>query len=76
MLKANPLALASITLLYASGASAMLQPSSSVVILVAAGGASSFFTLILPASGVIAEQSEALWVTRAVYIPATVAIYS
>ena len=75
MLKANSL-LASITLLYASGASSMLQPSIVVVTSDAVGGALSRFTLILPASGVIAKHPEAVWVTRAVYIPTSVAIYT
>ena len=75
MLKVNSL-LASITLLYASGAAAMLQPSKSVITLDAVGGALSYFTSMASTSGVIAEQSEAMWVTSAVYLPTSVAIYS
>ena len=78
MLNPNPLALAAITLLYAvtARASVMLQPSSSVVTSDAVGAASSYCTSMAPASGVVAEHPEALWVTRAVYLPTSVAIYS
>ena len=78
MLKPNPLALAAITLLYAvtACASAMLQPLRVVVGLDAVGAASSYFTSMASASRVVAEHPEALWVTCAVYLPATVAIYS
>ena len=70
----------SATLLYIGTlvcASSMLQPSRSVVGLDdTVGGASSYFTSILPASGVIAKHPEAVWVTRAEYLPSTVAIYT
>ena len=78
MLKPNLLSLAFLTLSYAvtACATSMLQPSIIVVTSDAVGASSSYFTSMALVSGVIAEHPEALWVTRAVYIPTSVAIYS
>ena len=68
----------SATLLYVGTAcaTAMLQPLRVVVALDAVGAASSYFTSMASSSRVVAEHPEALWVTCAVYLPTSVAIYS